>query len=123
MAHGDYLGPCGDAACEGTTRALLLETEPVSGNKALSLEAFPNPFVDKMQLRIDLPASGKINLSVFNLQGQRVSVLANEVLDAGVHQLEWDGRSDSGRALPAGVYFARLQAESGEARLQLVLTR
>jgi len=44
-------------------------------------------------------------------------------LDAGPHSLAWDGRDDEGRALPAGLLFARLSTNGIERSRRIVVTR
>ena len=46
-----------------------------------------------------------MKLEIFNLLGQKVETVVDNVLDAGIHELTWDG---SGQ--PSGVYFYRLNA-------------
>ncbi|MCB9286487.1 MAG: T9SS type A sorting domain-containing protein [Lewinellaceae bacterium] len=101
-----------------------LTTEPNAGQKdILMLEASPNPFANDVSLQIDLPEAGKVNLSIFNLQGQRVITLIDRTLDTGQHRMEWDGYSQAGKALPAGVYLVQLQTENDLINLQLVLMK
>jgi len=61
-------------------------------------------------LAIELAAPAQARLDLFDLSGRRVRNLADRQLPAGVTVLRWDGRDDSGRAMPRGLYFARLTA-------------
>jgi hypothetical protein len=71
----------------------------------------PNPFRSFTQIRYDLPAPGRVTLSVFDISGRRVVDLLNDVLKpAGRHGLRWDGRDGAGRELPQGIYFCRFDA-------------
>ncbi len=75
---------------------------------------YPNPFNPSTILPYRLPTRARVRLDVFNLLGQRLSTLVDEVKPAGSHTAAWDGRDGSGRALSAGVYLYRLTA--GEVR-------
>jgi YVTN family beta-propeller protein len=74
------------------------------------ISLFPSPFSRRTVVDFYLPAEGTVVLEVFDVQGRRVRQIARSRFDAGAHSLAWDGRDDSGRPTPAGVYFARLQA-------------
>ncbi len=71
---------------------------------------FPNPFTASTSLRVELTRQIEPKLEIFNLRGQKVRALQPGSLARGEHELLWDGRDDSGRKLPAGIYFWRLQA-------------
>ncbi|MBA4379007.1 MAG: hypothetical protein C0395_10230 [Gemmatimonas sp.] len=64
-----------------------------------------------------------VELSVYDPLGRCVAVLHSGPLPAGPHIRPWDGRDDSGRRQPAGVYLARLQAEDRVATCKLLLLR
>jgi hypothetical protein len=70
----------------------------------------PNPFVRKTELRFSVPRGGAVSLQIFDVAGRRVRDLSG-VFPVGNQVLEWDGRDDAGKPLPAGVYFARFAAE------------
>jgi hypothetical protein len=75
-------------------------------------------------LRLDLPASGSVELDLFDTRGRRVRrLLAGEALDEGVHVRPWDGRDENGRRSPAGVYLARLRVGRDIATAKLTLVR
>ena len=82
------------------------------GSLALSAPA-PNPSRGTVRLALDLPSAGPIDAAVFDLAGRRVATLAAGRLEAGRHDLVWDGRDLAGRAAPAGVYFARVSSRDG----------
>jgi len=69
----------------------------------------PNPFNPSTQIRFDLPLSGWVELTVYDMLGQTVRTLVSSTLAAGNHQVEWDGRNASGVQVSSGVYFYRLQ--------------
>ena len=73
--------------------------------------ASPNPFTTSVQFRWFQPQSGRVALSIHDLSGRRV---IDRPMTPGVgwHDFEWDGRSDSGKRLAAGVYFLRLNMGS-----------
>jgi hypothetical protein len=72
---------------------------------------YPNPpLADGTTVRFDLAQRADLRLEVFDVAGRRVARLASHGFDPGVHEMHWNGRSDEGRSLGAGVYFVRLSA-------------
>jgi flagellar hook assembly protein FlgD len=52
--------------------------------------------------------SQKIEVGVFNAAGQLSKMLVNGELEAGSYSVVWDGNSNSGAALPKGIYFLQI---------------
>lgn len=68
---------------------------------------YPNPFNPGTIISFDLPEDSNVKLSVYNILGQHVIQLSDEVLNAGYHSKTWNASNLSG-----GVYLYELQAES-----------
>lgn len=71
----------------------------------------PNPFNPRTLIRFAVPHTAPVQLRVYDARGRAVATLVDETLTAGHHEVVWDGRDASGRAVASGVYFARMQAE------------
>ena len=71
---------------------------------------FPNPFNVSTTIAFDLPVQGKVDLSIYSLDGQRICSLVDEVRHAGSYSVVWDGKDEAGHAVASGVYFYRLRA-------------
>jgi len=74
------------------------------------LQNHPNPFNPSTAIEFTLSESGFTTLTVYNISGQQICKLAAEYITAGTHNLTWDGRDNSGKAVSSGVYIIRLQA-------------
>ncbi|HGY54199.1 MAG TPA: T9SS type A sorting domain-containing protein [Caldithrix abyssi] len=66
---------------------------------------FPNPFNPSTHITVDLPKDGAVNLSVYNVQGQKVAELLSGYKTAGSYEVIFDGSG-----LSSGMYFYRLSA-------------
>ncbi len=66
---------------------------------------YPNPFNPSTTLEFDLPVATDIHIVVYDLLGREVVRLVNQRLEAGYHQLVWNGRDRSGREVPTGMYI------------------
>ena len=71
---------------------------------------YPNPFQNQTTLEYTVPESMDIEVTVYNMLGQRVATLERGTKTAGTHHLSWDGRA-GGQTLASGVYFVRLSGE------------
>jgi flagellar hook assembly protein FlgD len=69
---------------------------------------FPNPFNPSTTIGFGLPVRGKVKIRVFNILGQLVAELGGADLEAGYHQVVWDGKANDGVAVGSGVYFYQL---------------
>jgi hypothetical protein len=83
----------------------------------------PNPTSGPVRLRFGLPRPESVRLEVFDGAGRRVFEQALGLLSAGPQEWRWDGKDARGRALPSGVYLARLSSASHRADRKVVLTR
>ncbi len=69
----------------------------------------PNPFNPKTDIEFALTRPNLVQLNVYNLRGQLVRKLAGGLLEAGSHEVAWDGTDDFGARVGSGTYFARLR--------------
>jgi hypothetical protein len=77
--------------------------------------AAPNPFNPATQIRFDLPRSDHVRLSVFTVDGRRVTTLADRRFAAGSHAVSWRGEDHAGRVMGSGTYVYVVEA-GGERR-------
>jgi hypothetical protein len=81
----------------------------VPGQFAL-LQNYPNPFNPTTTIQYALPRDARVTLTIYNILGQRIATLQDEVLSIGFHDVVWNGRNDFGTAVASGVYFYRIEA-------------
>lgn len=72
---------------------------------------YPNPFNATTLIQFNLPKTSNVKLEIFNVLGQKVRTLVDEVLQPGYKQVIWDGKDQSGRQVASGVYFYRIKAK------------
>jgi hypothetical protein len=101
-----------------------IEYEGVTLPKEVALHNnYPNPFNPATAISFELPAETDIELSVFNLLGERVTTLADGKHRAGMHRVTWAGKDDNGRDLPSGVYFYRLSTSEKDITKRMILIK
>ena len=88
-----------------------------------SLTAFPNPTRGATTLAFTTGVDGLVSLELFDARGARVARLVDRDLSASRHEIAWAGVDARGRALPSGVYLARLSSSSGTETRRVIFTR
>lgn len=96
--------------------------DPAVPTPPLSLAVSPNPFAGSASIDVSLPARAAVTIDVYDVAGRLVRRVAAGRLDPGLHRYEWNGLDRSGRAAPAGVYFARARAGKFAVSAKLVMT-
>jgi hypothetical protein len=85
---------------------------------------YPNPFNPGTIITFSVAANSgqNVNLSVFNVLGQKVATLVDEVKGPGSYTVNWNGEADTGAKVASGVYFYRLtQGETSETRKMVLM--
>jgi len=119
------------------TAVLPIDIDPYSDSEEENLfpdeialfRSYPNPTTGRAVISYDLPvrragdpSSWKVEISIYNVAGQRMVDLVDRNMPAGRHQVVWDGRA-AGRRLPSGVYFCRMRAGGIERSFRIILLR
>lgn len=98
-------------------------------NTPIGARVWPNPSNGEARVELSVPGSSRYDAPVqaearlADLQGRTVRMLHSGPLARGVTSLIWDGRSDSGQRLGAGIYFVRLTTPLGVSIARLVRFR
>jgi len=72
---------------------------------------YPNPFNPTTTICFDLPEASKVKLEIFNILGQKVITLQDQICSAGYKSVRWDSKSDNGFEVATGLYIYRIQIE------------
>ena len=84
---------------------------------------FPNPFNPETTYSFDLTERTNVSLVVYNLLGEEVARLVQGRLDAGHHEVQWNGRLASGMNAPTGMYLCELAGNTHRAVIKLAIVR
>ena len=74
-----------------------------------NLSNHPNPFNPETKIVFNLPEEGNVKLEIYNIKGQKVKTLVNEILPAGEHSAIWDGKDSNDKQVGSGIYFYKLK--------------
>jgi hypothetical protein len=77
---------------------------------AFGARHYPNPFNPMVTISNTKPREGHLSVKVFDVRGRLVDTVADSRQEAGPGEVQWDGRTTSGEAAAAGVYFYEARA-------------
>ncbi len=96
-----------------------IEDDDVLGTETFKLYAnYPNPFNPSTVISYHIPIISDVELSIYNLLGQKVKMLVTEKQSAGHHTFEWDARE-----FASGVYYYRIEAGEFQDVKKMILLR
>lgn len=72
---------------------------------------YPNPFNPMTTITYQLSKQSKVEITIFNLLGQKIKTLINNVMPAGEHSVNWDATNQRGVKLPSGLYFYQMRIQ------------
>jgi len=69
---------------------------------------YPNPFNPSTDISFAMDVASDVNLTIYNMLGQKVKVLENAYLAGGTHTYTWNGQDELGQSVSTGVYLYTL---------------
>ncbi len=85
--------------------------------------ADPNPFTIKTTFSYKLKKAVNVNISVYNMLGQKIKNLHSGKKSSGAHEVTWNGTGNSEEKLSSGIYFLRIEAGNKEASRKVMFMR
>ena len=108
---------------DGMTEKGMEDSGDVPVTVTALLNPAPNPFNPQTELNYQLKAASDVDLSIFNVRGERVAQLVSGWHETGRYSAFWQGRSDRGRPVSSGTYFARFRADGVTQTQRLTLVK
>ncbi|MCF7794654.1 MAG: T9SS type A sorting domain-containing protein [Candidatus Cloacimonetes bacterium] len=84
---------------------------------------YPNPFNPSTTISFSINKESDVQLEVFNVRGQKVKTLVSAQLDAGAHDIIWNGRDDQNKTVSSGVYFYKMKADKFVQTQKMILMK
>lgn len=115
----------------GGGEPLPIDPKPVEGGKGGRVEGSgvildqnaPNPFNPTTLIRFRMATPGAATLEVYTITGRLVRRLVEGALEAGSHEVTWDGRDTQGLGMPSGIYFYRLTAGDTSVVRRMIMSK
>jgi hypothetical protein len=105
----------GDVITQGSDENQLTIQHTLPRRYALH-QNFPNPFNPSTTIRYQLPVDSKVKMDIFNILGERVTTLVDEIQKAAYYSCEWN-ISKTSYGIASGIYFVRFVARGNDKRL------
>jgi hypothetical protein len=102
----------------GMTNSVYATTTPSLPASFRLLQNFPNPFNPSTVIMFQLHSSAYLGLKVYDVFGREIATVAEGIMQAGVHRLEFDGSR-----LSSGTYFATLRVGQSTSTIKLMLLK
>lgn len=95
-----------------------IEEEFQTGDKQAC--AFPNPFSGKTTIQYSLSHSASVDISIYNLEGQKIITLLNAFQTPGKHEIVWDSQSQGVSQIHRGMYLCKISSSGKSEVLKLI---
>ncbi|HEY0030098.1 MAG TPA: T9SS type A sorting domain-containing protein [Bacteroidia bacterium] len=105
-----------DSVISGVPQLGLADNE---GNN-LNVIVYPNPVIDNTTLHYSLPSKMQVKISIADVVGRRMAIVADEMQNSGTYQKQI---AVSELGLTQGIYFLILETDTGTAVQQIVITK
>ncbi len=91
-----------------TDQTTAVENEIIIPEKFIVEQNYPNPFNPTTSIKFGLPQSSYVTIKIYNMLGQEVRTLLSSQMGAGIYNLIWDGKDNSGKSVTSGAYIYRV---------------
>ena len=108
----------------GPGRSSLNIIEPISLPDQITLaQNYPNPFNPITTISYEIPKAEFVVVGVFDMRGNKITTLVNELQNPGVKSYNWNGTNDYGNSVAAGVYIYTIQAGNYRQSKKMILLK
>ncbi|MBC8147184.1 MAG: T9SS type A sorting domain-containing protein, partial [Bacteroidetes bacterium] len=87
----------------------------------ISLSNYPNPFNPSTTIKFYLPINSFVNLSIFNIKGQKIKQLINEETPKGNKSVVWNGIDETGNSVSSGIYLYHIQTDQDQVSIKRMI--
>lgn len=87
------------------------------------VNTYPNPFYDSASLSFSLSQNTEVELSIYNIRGQKIKSLVSESRGRGTYTDFWNGKDESDQIVPSGIYFYRFETSYMSETGRLILVK
>ena len=108
----EYFGEAPDMGA--LERYNVSQNNDVVNPTLLNLHNYPNPFNPKTTISFTLNNENKVNISVYNLKGQKIKTLVDKKYQKGSHTVSWEGRDSNEKEVASGIYFYKFSGLNGK---------
>jgi hypothetical protein len=121
-----YSGPQGSSARTGNLSESLEELEMLTLSESENISLFsnyPNPFRLTTTIEFELNIDSWVQMTIYDIRGQIVRNLKDELMTAGQNAIVWNGKDDMGNTVKSGIYFIQLSSENTRLVRKMILQK
>ena len=100
--------------------------EPIIPNSSFQisdLSNYPNPFNPSTIISFSIQNDSKVNLTIFNIKGQKIKTLINDQLPKGKHSIIWSCLDSNNKPVSSGIYLYKVKAGNQESVNRMLLLK
>ena len=101
----------------------ILGVDEITSEYISNVTVSPNPASRNANVRFSMAQSGLVEITIFNIVGQKVRQLTDQIMAEGVHALSWNGCDDVGKQLSSGSYVIEIITPSERINKTLILVK
>ena len=110
--HEYYVTAYNDDGDTEPTNTIVLNSTGISEQSPFIIETlhqnYPNPFNPTTNISFSINEDSKVEISIFNLKGQKIKTLMQSTYQRGNHSVLWDGKDNFGNTVSSGLYMYKL---------------
>ena len=91
--------------------------------KQIEARNYPNPFNPTTTIDFSIQLDSEVELTIYNIKGQKVKQLVSDQLSVGQHTVIWNGTDNNGKSVSSGIYFYKLKTGNYEKTKRMVLLK
>lgn len=88
-----------------------------------AINNYPNPFNPSTSINYTLECESRVCIDIFNIKGQKVKTLIDDVQSSGQHSLVWNGTDQNGNACSSGIYFYKFISEDHQLIKKMLMVK
>jgi hypothetical protein len=113
LKNGLKFSGCADVIIIGDHPTAVNPQDGIKPRHFALLGNYPNPFNASTMIQFSLTRTSQVELTIYNILGQKVRSLVSQQMSAGFKQVVWDGRDEAGSPVSSGIYFYHLRSSEG----------
>lgn len=113
----------GDGLGHFTEEPVAVSDEQLPSPEDISITNYPNPFNPGTTISFQMKAEANVKMDIYNIKGQKVITLLNEIKPAGVNSVVWNGTDETGLQVGSGVYFCKVEHSGKQLFHKMILMK
>jgi len=110
-------------SCQQTCMVLFNDNDLLFPRSYNLFNNYPNPFNPITHISYDLPEDGLVNITVYDILGNVINQLVNEVQNSGYKSIQWNATNNQGQPVSAGVYLYSIEAGNFRQTKKMILLK